>query len=117
MNLPGCALGPSVGPSHVVTGAVDAAMSAWAAANASPPAWAVITGAATVIGCAPTGVLSSCASPPALSTVPAAKPAWVKKLRRVHFAMVDLLSWNLIAEPRERAVDGARHKLPSRRPR
>src|SRR5450631_3281495 len=44
MNLPCCALGPSVGPSHVATCDVDAPTSALAAASASAPAWAVITG-------------------------------------------------------------------------
>src|SRR4030088_3383011 len=94
MNLPDCAFGPSVGPSQVVTCAVDAAISALAAASASPPAWAVMTGAATVTGSAPADTLSSCIRLPALSTVPAVKPARLKKLRRVHFAIVDLLSLN-----------------------
>src|SRR6266568_9304696 len=117
MNLPGCAVGPSVGPSHVVTGAVDAAMSALAAANASPAAWAAITGAATVIGCAPAEALSSCISPPTLSAVPAVKPACLKKPLRVHFAMVDLLSWNFIPGPRALAGDGGPHTPPNLRPR
>src|SRR5712692_5826755 len=92
MNLSVCALGPSVGPSHVATCAVDAPISALAAANAAPPACAVITGAATVIGIAATEAVSICIRPPAPSTVPAAKPACFKKLLRVELAMLHLIS-------------------------
>src|SRR5712692_6282077 len=90
MNLSVCALGPSVGPSHVATCEVDAPISALAAANASAPACAVITGAATVVGSAAAEALSTCIRPPTPSTVPAVKPARLKKLLRV--AMLYLLS-------------------------
>src|ERR1044071_7601489 len=83
MNLPGCAFGPSVGPSQVETCAVEAATSALAASSASPPACMVITGAATVVGIAATEAVSICIRPPAPSTVPAAKPACFKKPLRV----------------------------------
>src|SRR5450631_996111 len=92
MNLPFCALGPSVGPSHVATWDADAPTSALAAASASAPAWAVITGAATVVGIAAAEALSTCIRPPTLSTVPAVKPACLRKLLRVDLAMLDLLS-------------------------
>src|SRR5438105_11597545 len=112
MNLPGCALGPSVGPSQVVTGAVDASMRACAAASPSLPAWAVITGAATVIACAPAAELSNCVRPPRLSTVPAANPACLKKLLRVE--PVILTSWSFLrrerALPAPRGIGGQTHR-------
>jgi uncharacterized membrane protein len=67
-------------------------MSACAAASASPPAWAVVTRAAAVIGAAPAAVLSTCVKPPRLSTVPAVKAACLKKFLRVEIAMLLLLS-------------------------
>src|SRR6266576_3404869 len=83
MNLPGCAVGPSVGPSQVVTGAVDDATSACAAASASPPVCAAMTGAAMVIGCAAAEALSSCVNPPTPSAVPNVNAVRFRKPLRV----------------------------------
>src|SRR5262245_30306230 len=97
MNFPDCAEGPSVGPSHVVTGAVEAATSACAAASASPPAWAAIRDAATVIGRAAADALSRCDRPPTLSAVHAVETACLRNLLRVE-AMLPLPSSKTVVQ-------------------
>src|ERR1700736_5191346 len=95
MNLPGCAAGPFVGPSQLATGAVEAAMSALAAASAS--ACAATARDATTGGAARAGAPSTCMRLPTPRAVPAVKPARLKKLLRVHVMLHLLLCTDLVA--------------------